>query len=286
MKTIAPIEQEPDSARPEIVGPHQRAVEDILEIARMRAAVHFGANLFHYRFAAEDEAERVDEITYIEQLAATREVSELFGVFMQNAGASSLDLAFIENHGHWNRAAIDQIETEIRRLALEPYWGQATSGYLESSSPDSRRRVWLHPGFVKEKGKIALRRKRNLFSTRPRRTQLFDTQTGQVVERWRQFTIDKVSEFALDGDMLFELFSATDPEIHQEMKAISDRGIVGEVKHPRSLALLEEAIVAQWSEFISPACTIYYVHQDYITNEEMAGRGVVAKHAIAASISK
>ncbi len=269
-------------SRAEIVGPQPNAVGDILEIAKLRAQAHFGTNLIYYGLTAVDVGKRVDEPEYHRQLAATTGVTNLFEVFADNASAYSLDLAFIENNGHWNRQQLDDVEAEIREITEAPAWSAVTSGYLESNFPHSRRRIWLQPGFVKDKGKIAMRRKRNLFNTKPLPVELFDTRKNCVVQRWRQISIDKVSEFALDGHLLRQL--PLESDVYNEMKAISDGSLVGELKHPDGLAILEEAIRRQASELISPADTVYYACQEYFTEKEMAERDALARHAITATM--
>ncbi len=270
------------SSRAEIVGPQPNAVENILEIATLRAQAHFGTNLIHYGLTAVKPEQRIEEAEYHQQLTATRGLTDLFDVFAGNPSANSLDLAFIVNNGHWNRERLHHVEVEIREIAERSSWGATTSGYLESSYPHSRRRIWLQPGFVKEKGKIAMRRKRNLFNTRPQPVELFDTQKESIVTRWQRFSIDKVSEFALDGHLLSLL--PLESSVYGEMKAISDGKIVGELKHPDGLAILEEVINQQLSELLSPADTVYYAHQEYFTEEEMAGQGMLARYALKASM--
>lgn len=259
----------------EFVGPQQSAVRAIAEIAEMRGCLHLGANLVNGRLAHKDPDLRVFDDDFQQELLAAKDIRERFAIFANNPRASSFDLAFVDNRGHWQKDQISQAEAAIRLIAEDVHWGDTTSGYLTADSPASCRRIFIEPGIVEERGRVALRRKRNLFFARPKHIQLYDTGTDQLVDRWQQISIDKISEFSLDENVLAQVA----PEAFFEVKNIIEAGAIDEIKNPQSLADIEDAIRARFSELISPAATIYYVGQRNFTKEQMDKRFAMAKCA-------
>lgn len=260
----------------EFVGPQQNAVRAIAEIAEMRGCLHLGANLVNGRLAHKEPSLRISDDDFQQELLCAKDVCERFAIFANNPRASSFDLAFVDNRGHWHKNKIDQTESAIKMIAEDVYWNDATSGYLTADSPASCRRIFIEPGIVEERGRVALRRKRNLFFARPKYIQLYDNGTDQLVDRWQQISIDKISEFSLDQDVLAQVA----PEAFFEVKNIIESGAIDELKNPQSLADIEDSIRARFSELISPAATIYYVGQRNFTKEQMDKRLALAKCAL------
>lgn len=156
-------------------------------------------------------------------------------------------------------------------------WRSRSSGYLAPDSPKTHKRIWIDADVLgQEETKVAVRRKRNLFTAGPTKVSLLHVPSGELVQRWRIVNIDKVSEFVLKLDTLRLL----DPDAYHEVHAITSDGGIGLLKQAVSNQVIEEAIRGQHTELLSPSVTIFYEHQQYLTDGDVEKIARVGRNAV------
>lgn len=236
------------------------ALRDMVEISQMRSQAHELANMFgglHVR----PEQNGSHELRA--RLTAARGLLARWAIMAAHQEFRTIDLAHVTNfddrRGAWD--ATRQAEAELAQLSAELQRDGQSDGPIPRHTEAARRRISVDPTLLSMNGLVAVRRKRLVLATRPRRRQFVDVRSRDVTVD-THLEIDKVSEFVLDIAQLRD----ADAGSADEIEAIVDSGLLTEVTDQRQQLRVPdviEAAIDRRDPLLTPATTIYYVQRKY-----------------------